>query len=192
VHERERPKLTVPGSFPTLETERLLLRRIVPEDAPALFEFRSDPQVQRYNGGPLAHVEQAAELVALFEAGFQERTRVEWGVTLKGGDDQVIGDVGYAHWSQLHRQAEIGYCLSRCYWRQGIATEALVVILRFGFEEMDLHRIHACPWAENVASVRVLEKLGFRKEGIRRDEYWADRAFHDEALYALLRPEYFR
>ena len=63
---------------------------------------------------------------------------------------------------------------------------------RSGFEGMDLHRIHACPWAENVPSVRVLEKLGFRREGTRRDEYWADGAFHDEALYALLRPEYFR
>src|SRR3989442_9907831 len=96
-----------------METERLLLRRIVPEDAPALFEFRSDPEVMRYNGGPLAHVEQAAELVALFETGFQERTRVEWGLALKGADDRLIGDFGYSHWSQSHRQAEIGYCLAR-------------------------------------------------------------------------------
>lgn len=184
--------MTVPASFPTLETERLLLRRIVPEDARALFAFRSDPEVQRYNGGPLAHAEQAAELVALFEAGFQARTRLEWGIVLKGADDRLIGDAGYAHWSQRHRRAEIGYGLARIHWRQGIAAEAVAAILRFGFEGMDLHRIHACPLVENMASVRLLEKLGFRREGIRRDEIWADGAFHDEALYALLRPEYVR
>ena len=56
---------------------------------------------------------------------------------------------------------------------------------------MDLNRIHACPWAENVASVRLLEKLGFRREGVLREEHWEEGAFHDEALYALLRREYF-
>ena len=115
---------------------------------------------------------------------------IEWGVTLQGGDDTVLGIFGYANWSQIHRRAEIGYCLRRDYWRQGIGLEALSAIIAFGFQAMDLNRIHACPWVENVASVRLLEKLGFRREGVLRDEYWEEGAFHDEALYALLRREY--
>ena len=71
------------------------------------------------------------------------------------------------------------------------ANETLAAVLRFGFEGMDRHQIHACPWAENVPSVRVLEKLASLREGIRRDEHWGDGAFRDEVLCALLRPEYF-
>jgi [ribosomal protein S5]-alanine N-acetyltransferase len=62
--------------------------------------------------------------------------------------------------------------------------------MEYGFDAMDLNRIHACPWSENLASVRLLETLGFQKEGVRRDEYWENGVFHDEALYALLRREY--
>jgi ribosomal-protein-alanine N-acetyltransferase len=177
------------NDFPRLETERLVLRRLSLDDASAVFAFRSDPEVQRYNGGALTRIEEAADLITLFETGFRERTRIEWGVTLRGADDTVIGDFGYAHWSQIHRRAEIGYCLARDYWRRGIASEALQAIVAFGFHAMALNRIHACPWTENVASVRLLEKHGFQKEGVRRDEFWNEGAFHDEALYALLRRE---
>lgn len=177
-------------SVPELRTERLLLRRIVAEDAAAVFQFRGDPEVQRWNGGALTRIEQAADLIAELEEGFRAGTTVEWGVTLKHGDSAVLGLFGFANWSWAHRRAEIGYCLRRDFWRQGIAEEALRAIVAFGFGSMDLNRIHACPWAENVASVRLLEKLGFQREGLLRDEYWEDGAFHDEALYALLRREW--
>jgi len=178
------------GPFPLLQTERLLLREITLEDTSAVFAFRSDPEVQRYNGGALTHLDQAADLIRQLAAGYQEQTMLEWGVTLQGGDGSVLGLFGYANWSQAHRRAEIGYCLRRDYWRQGIGEEALRAIIAFGFDAMNLNRIHACPWVENVASVRLLEKLGFQREGVLRDEHWEDGAFHDEALYALLRREY--
>jgi [ribosomal protein S5]-alanine N-acetyltransferase len=177
-------------NFPLLQTKRLLLREILPEDTHAVFAFRSDPEVQRYNGGVLTHLDQASDLIAEMAAGYKQQTMLEWGVTLQGGDDTVLGIFGYANWSQPHRRAEIGYCLRRDYWRQGLAWEALCAIIAFGFDVMNLNRIHACPWAENVASVRLLEKLGFQREGLLRDEYWEDGTFHDEALYALLQREY--
>ena len=111
-------------------------------------------------------------------------------MTLKGSGDSVIGIFGYANWSLTHRRAEIGYDLAKEFWRQGIGSEALCPILAFGFQSMDLNRIHACPWVENIASTRLIEKHGFVREGVLRDELWADGAFHDEALYALLRSEY--
>src|SRR5947207_2405177 len=73
-----------PDDFPLLQTERLVLRRLTLEDAPAVFEFRSDPEVQRYNGGAMSGVEEAADLITLFAAGYRERTWIEWGVTLHG------------------------------------------------------------------------------------------------------------
>lgn len=176
-------------SFPTLKTDRLLLREIVPEDAPAVFAFRSDPEVQRYNGGAITRIDEAAALIEELAAGYRQRTIVEWGVTLHG-EAAVLGLFGYANWAQGNRSAEIGYCLHRRYWRRGIAHEALTAIIAFGFDEMGLNRIHACPWSENIASCRLLEKLNFVREGVRRDEYWAEGAFHDEALYSLLRREY--
>jgi ribosomal-protein-alanine N-acetyltransferase len=177
-------------AFPELETRRLLLREMTTEDAPAVFQFRSDPEVQRYNGGAVAEIREAADLIEELAEGFRKGMMVQWGVTLKPRTETVIGIFGYANWGRLPRHAEIGYCLARPYWRQGIATEGLRCILAYGFGPMDLNRVHACPWAENVASVRLLEKLGFRCEGMRREEYWADGAFHDEALYGLLQREY--
>jgi ribosomal-protein-alanine N-acetyltransferase len=155
-----------------------------------VFAFRSDPQVQRYNGGALTRLDQASDLIARLTAGYRQQTMLEWGVTLRGGDDTVLGIFGYANWSQIHRHAEIGYCLARAYWRQGIAQEALNAIIAFGFDGMDLNRIFACPRMANVASLRLLEKLEFQREGVLREELWDDGAFHDEALYALLRREY--
>jgi ribosomal-protein-alanine N-acetyltransferase len=176
--------------FPRLLTGRLVLREIVPEDASAIFHFRSDPEVQRYNGGPIAELRQALELIEELAEGYRAGTTLEWGVTLKGGEERVIGIIGYANWDARTRQAEIGYCLAKEYWRRGIATETMNAIIAYGFDAMKLNKIHACPWAENAASVGLLEKLGFFREGVRRDEYWADGAFHDEALYSMLRREY--
>lgn len=176
--------------FPHLQTKRLLLRQITLEDAPAVFQFRSDPEVQRYNDGVMSRLEQAKDLITKLANGYREQTMLEWGVTLQEGDDTVLGIFGYANWSQVHLRAEIGYCLRRDYWRQGIGEEALRAIIAFGFQAMNLNRIHACPWTENVASVQLLEKLGFQREGVLREEYWEEETFHDEALYALLRREY--
>lgn len=179
------------NDFPVLQTKRFLLRQITLEDTAAVFAFRSDPLVQRYNGGALTQLEQAADLIGELTTGHEANTIREWGVTLKEGDGSVLSLFGYANWALEHRRAEIGYCLHRAYWRQGLALEALTAILAFGFHTMDLHRIHACPHAENEASVRLMEQLGFVREGVLREELWEEGAFHDLALYALLQREYF-
>jgi [ribosomal protein S5]-alanine N-acetyltransferase len=178
------------ATFPVLETERLILREITLADAQAIFRFRSDPQGQYYNDGYITQLSQAVDLIIEMAQGYRDRTMLEWGLTLKGGDGSVIGICGYANWHHPTRQAEIGYDLLRDYWRQGLGFEALQPIIAFGFKEMNLNRIYAVPWVENIASTAILEKLGFFREGTRRDEYWKDGAFHDEANYSLLQREY--
>jgi ribosomal-protein-alanine N-acetyltransferase len=78
----------------------------------------------------------------------------------------------------------VGYALARDHWGQGIGTEAVWAMLRFGFEQMNLHRIYAGTIADNYESVRMLEKIGFVREGTKRESSWEDDGTnHDSAMY---------
>jgi ribosomal-protein-alanine N-acetyltransferase len=105
--------------------------------------------------------------------------------------DAVVGIFSLHHWSQYHRRAEAGYGLARAYWGQGIGAEALGAIVRFGFGPLNLNRIYARTIADNHESVRLLERLGFQREGTWRKHSWEDDGtFHDSAIYGLLREEF--
>jgi ribosomal-protein-alanine N-acetyltransferase len=115
---------------------------------------------------------------------------INWAVTL-GGQDIVLGIFSLHHWDPYHRHAEAGYGLAQASWGQGIASEALRAIVQFGFEEMNLHRIYARTIADNHGSVRLLERLGFRREGTQREHSWEDDGtFHDSAIYGMLAREF--
>lgn len=179
------------GDFPVLHTPRLLLRRIVPDDAEAIFRLRSDEQVTRYNiGKPYERLEQACELISGIQAAYDDKTELRWGITLKSGDGQLIGMCGYNYWHRIDQRASVGYDLARDFWRQGIMAEALRAAIAFGFARMDLHRVDAETDSRNVASIRLLEKLGFRREGARRDYIFDDDWFHDLLLFGLLLPDF--
>lgn len=179
--------------FPVLKTPRLLLREIMPEDAEAIFEIRRDYEVTRLNTGePLQRVEQAAALIRSIRAGYAEQSELRWGITLKNRTDVVIGMCGYNYWVCRDFRACVGYDLARAYWGRGIMTEAMRAVIEFGFEEMELNRIEADASAENIASIRVLEKLGFQREGVEREQYYENGHFHDLILFALLKREYRR
>lgn len=133
------------------------------------------------------------EVQALIEevrAEYAAQGGLTWALTLKGRDT-ALGLFGLHDWNRYHRRAEVGYDLARVYWGQGIGSEAVRAILRFGFGRMDLNRIFANTIADNHESVRLLEKVGFQCEGTRRRHSWEDDGtFHDSALYGLLRDEY--
>lgn len=175
--------------FPTLTTERLILRQFRPADAADLFAFRSDVDEQKYNDTPLTHVDEAAALIHRLRELYEAQTAIHWAVT-RQKDDRVIGLFGYGTWDCDHRHAEVGYDLARAEWGQGLAAEALRAIVRFGFTEMDLVRVEAQTIADNVESVRLLSRLGFRLEGLRRRfSLEADGLYHDGAIYGLLDDE---
>lgn len=177
-----------PG-FPVLETKRLTLREPVISDAADVFVFRSDPVVQRYNAKPMEDVSEAKELLELLSANYLKQDGIVWAVTLKG-DDTVIGLVGFGIW-RSHNRAMLGYDLAHEYWGQGIGSEAVREIIRFGFERMELNRIEAETIEDNQESTRLLEKLGFVREGIRRGySLEEDGKYHGSAMYGLLRSEY--
>jgi ribosomal-protein-alanine N-acetyltransferase len=177
-------------TFPILITDRLILRQAQLSDAEEVLVFRSDPVVQRYNGPVFKSVEEAEALIEELQTEFEKGEGVSWGVTLKE-QDRVIGLFGLHYWSKYHRRAEAGYDMARAFWGQGIGSEALRAILRFGFNDLDLNRIYAGTIADNQESVRMLERLGFTREGTRRKHSWEDDGtFHDSAMYGLLRDEF--
>ncbi|MGB3716891.1 MAG: GNAT family N-acetyltransferase [Candidatus Promineifilaceae bacterium] len=177
------------SEFPILETKRLILREPVVTDAADFFVFQSDPYVQRYNMKPLKNVSRAEEMIERSRAIYSRHDGILWAVTLKG-QDTVIGSVGFSAWS-YHNRAMLGYDLALAYWGRGIGSEAVRAIIRFGFERMGLNRIEAETIEDNHESRRMLEKLEFTCEGIRRGYSLEDDGeYHGSAMYGLLRSEY--
>lgn len=178
------------SKFPVLETKRLTLREPVLSDATDIFIFRSDAIVQRYNDEPMTDLSQAKDFIKEHRAEYTNQERILWAVTMKE-QDAVIGLVGFGDWNRYHNRAMIGYDLAHAYWGQGIGSEAIQRIIRFGFTRMNLNRIEAETIEDNHESVRMLVKLGFTLEGIRRGySFEDDGQYHGSAMYGLLRSEY--
>lgn len=174
--------------FPVLETERLVLRSYRESDAPEVFFLRSDPRMMRYIDRPpaqgmdeaAAHIQRVLENQAKSEA-------IMWVITRKG-DDSLIGNVGFWRMDQEHFRAEIGYMLMPDHQGQGIMNEAITAALDYAFRIIRLHSIEANVNPLNVASSRVLERLGFVREAYFRENYYYDGKFLDSAIYCLLTP----
>jgi ribosomal-protein-alanine N-acetyltransferase len=177
--------------FPILETERLLLRELAAGDAEAVFRIRGDYEVTRYNIGPAYQtLQQATELIESITGGFRDAIDLRWGITRRSNPQMVIGMCGYNYWSRHDHRASIGYDLARHCWGQGIMTEALHAVIQFGFGQMDLNRIEADSDIRNLASHRVLGKLGFKREGLLREQFYDGDGYYDLVLFSLLRREY--
>ncbi len=178
------------NALPRLETERLLLRPLAPDDADFVFRHFSDPAVTRYlaDMDPLTQCAQAEEIVRSYLHPADDSYGC-WVITWKA-DGAPIGLCNYDRYDARSRRFEVGYSLSPACWGQGIMTEALRAVLRYGFTQMNLNRVEALVALENIGSIRVLEKLGFQREGLFRDFFCRQGLFYDFAFYALLRREW--
>jgi len=169
---------------PELTTKRLLLRAPELSDAPDVLIFRGDPEVQRFNDEPLPTVAEAATFIEFLREEIAADQRRHWAIEFAG---TVVGLIGLHGWEQHHRRAELGYDLARTHWGRGIAFEAARAVIEYGFGAMALHRIQAHTIADNHRSVRLLERLGFQREGTLREfSLEDDGAYHDSAVYGLL------
>ncbi|MBY0579085.1 MAG: GNAT family N-acetyltransferase [Burkholderiales bacterium] len=167
-----------------LTTERLLLRPLAREDAGDIYAVFSHPEVTRYY--EIDTMTDAAQADILLDH-FISIGRL--GIRLKG-DSRLIGSCGLFGFNMPYRSASLGYDLSPEYWGRGIMTEALKALFGFGFSTLGMNRLNALVYPDNLASIRVLEGLGFEKEGVMREfGYWKG-AFHDMSLYALLRGQW--
>ena len=177
------------ATFPVLETERLLLRAVIPADAPEMFRILSDQRVTRYFGQPpMTTLDEAAERVRQMQRSFQERTAVRW-VIVSRADGRFMGSCGFWRLLPAHFRAEIGYELAPEWWGHGVMPEAVAAILTFGFTRMGLHSVEAQIHPDNTGSRRVLEKLGFVQEAYFRESYYepTEDCFTDTAVFSLLK-----
>ena len=176
--------------LPTIDTTRLSLRWISAADTDAFYAIYSNPEVMRYwSTPPLADREAAANLVKKIQEDWKRRLILKWGIARRA-DNQLIGSVTLFNLDFNHRRAEIGYALGRDYWGQGYMSEALMVVLKHAFEVLALHRIEADVDPRNAASIRTLEKLGFRREGYLRERWQVNGEIQDAFFYGLLRQEW--
>ena len=170
-----------------LHTDRLLLREFVPADWRTVLAYQRDPLYLRYHEWHDRTPEDARRFVQMFVEQQQELPRRKFQLALElKASRRLIGNCGIRLQAVGTPEADIGYELSSDHWGQGYATEAARAIVRFGFEELKVHRIWAWCIADNAASARVLEKLGMQLEGrLREREYFKGR-WWDTLVYALL------
>ena len=167
-----------------LRTERLILREYQAADFDAVHAFASDPEVATFvDWGPNEPDDTKAFLDACTaDQAAQPRPRYTLAVTESGG--APFGSVGLETHGAHH--ADMGYVIAREQWGQGFASEAAAAILRFGFGVLGLHRIQATCRPENLASVRVLEKIGMIREGYLHDHLLIRGRWRDSLLYASI------
>ena len=180
------------GEQPTLTTPRLRLRPLVGGDARRISLLASDRRVTRYLLS-FAHPYPpgaARRWIARAHAGWISGLESIFAITLprEGGDD-LIGGIGLHH-TRVHNHAELAYWLGYPYWGHGYVAEAGAAILRWGFRTLKLHRVFAQYMGDNHASGRVLAKLGFSHEGVRRGHYRKDGRWYDVQQFGMLRSEW--
>ena len=172
---------------PTLETDRLILRPFVADDAPEVMRLAGDELIATTTLNiPHPYDNAMAESwIATHQEGFDEGRLVNFAITRRE-DDRLLGAIGLVV-APEHERAELGYWVGREHWSQGYATEAAHAVVRHGFEAMGLNRIVARHMSRNPASGRVLEKIGMRHEGTLPQHVRKNGRFVHLELYGLLR-----
>ena len=176
---------------PPLASSRLILRELAIEDWPAVHDYASRAEVCRYQPwGPNTPDESRAFVEAAVTSSVASpRARYALALTLATTGRLIgVGELNVR--SVSFRTGEIGYIVHPDLWGQGYATEAAAALLRFGFDELGLHRIYATCDPRNVASGRVLQKCGMAHEGRRRHDMLLCDGWRDSDLYAILEGEW--
>jgi [ribosomal protein S5]-alanine N-acetyltransferase len=172
--------------FPILETERLILRRVLPSDVKEMFELRSNPETMKYIPRPLlTNHEEALAHIQMMEDKIETNEGINWAITLKG-DDKMLGVIGHYRIKPEHYRAEVGYMILPEYHGKGITTEAVQCVVDYGFNTMQLHSIEGVIDPENGASEKVLQKCGFVKEAHFKENEFYDGKFIDAVVYSIL------
>jgi [ribosomal protein S5]-alanine N-acetyltransferase len=176
----------VASDFPVLETKRLLLREIVPEDAGSFLEYLRDDEVTRYFMEPVTTLEQASGVTADYMRYFRSRAGIVWGLELPGSPG-IVGTCGFEVVDWHDRRGDVGFDLARWLWGRGLMREALAAVLEYGFTRMGFNRIQAFTFVENRRSAALLMAAGFTVEGVLREHRLFRGSFRDSLVLSLLR-----
>lgn len=176
--------------LPELSSERLFLRKIYISDAENIFEYASTENVTKYLSWT-AHktIEDTKEFIYMVTQNYMDGDPSSWAIYHKD-DKKVIGTIGFVDYNSEHKRAEVGFALSEKYWNQGITSEALKLVLDFGFNHLELIRIEARCFLPNIASEKVLLKAGFQYEGTLRNQIFVNNKSISLKMFSLLKEEF--
>jgi ribosomal-protein-alanine N-acetyltransferase len=181
-------QLAEPIIVPRIETQRLILHGLTESDIPFLLDHFGKDEINRYTSDEnVTSLEEAKELYRKYIAPRPNLFRL--GLLMKATGD-LIGTIGFYGIDRVNKRAIAGADLKKEYWGKGLMSEALRALIRFGFNEMRLNRIEASTDPQNLRSIRLIERCGFRKEGVLRQRFYYKGAFHDDAIYSLLKKEW--
>ncbi len=181
------------GALPTLESERVRLRMMQMDDLDDYYAYVSQPEIARYNSWQPPR--SLAECRVFFGGRVIERYKsmlpTPWGVVDKV-TGRLVGQCGFTQWYPISMRAEIAYGISKAYWGRGYMPEAVRIVLAFGFRVLGIERIQAACIAENVASERVMQKVGMSFEEMQREYSFVHERYEDLKLYSIRRQDYLR
>lgn len=173
-----------------IETSRLILKKLVPQDFVYIFTHCDEAAIRRLLGHETD--EEFVREREKFESGYTSfRSSFVFFQLIEKSSMRIIGGAGFHNWYAEHRRAELGYMLKHDTDKQaGYMSEALAVIVPYGYNEMELNRIEAYVSPMNVPSLRIMEKFGFTREGLLREHYKTAEKIDDSVVFSLLRGEY--
>ena len=176
--------------FEILTTERLLLRKLTPDGFNFIFENYSEAEIKKQLGlaTDADFIKEKKKIMGRYAT--DDRSILHFKLILIE-TDEVIGSCGYHNWYLDHKNAELGYALIKEeHKRKGYMGEAVSVILDYGFKVMGLNRIEACINPENIASLSLIKKFGFSREGYLRQHFIREGEIQDTIIFSLLKEEY--
>ena len=172
--------------FPALSTDRLMLRQVTQNDVNEIFFLRSDKRVLQFLAkDPAVSTEEASLFIKKINELEENNDAVTWGITFKN-EKKLIGTICYWNITKKHYRAEIGYALHPTLQGKGIMHEAMGEVIKYGFENMKLHSVEANVDPDNTASIKLLERNNFIREGLFKEDYFYNGNFFDTAVYSLL------
>lgn len=176
--------------FHELETERLFLKEISKEDAYIIFEGNNNlKRLQYISRDPFTKIEEAEKKVNDYKIWFEEKTCVMYKFCLKE-NNKPVGYGGIFNISHIANKGELGYIILEEHWGHGYASEAVDVIIKFCFEELELNKIYAIIDPDNIGSKKVAEKYGFEVEGLFKQHEFAQGKYFDLLYYAFFKSDY--
>jgi len=175
-----------------LRTTRLLLRSLVSHDREPLFAIHADAQVMQYSNSPAWQaIAQADELIDQSTKWLESGRHICFGVASVDADG-LIGTCTLYDIDRTNLRAEVGFVLGSFAWRQGFMTEALTAVLEHAFNTLDMNRVEADTDPQNHPAIKLLEGLGFQREGLLRERWHTNGRKSDAAFYGLLRADWRR
>ena len=172
-------------NLPNLETDRLILRKLLYSDREAIFEYAQNENVAKHViWYPHREMVDTIAFLNLVYDSYNKNKAAPWGIQFKG-DDKIIGTAGFVSWNYEKKSAEIGFALAENQWSKGIITEAVKKIIEFGFEKMELGTITSRCKPENIGSAKVLEKCGFEYEGTIENQMYIKGKFENMRMYSM-------